>query len=153
VVPADPACGGDGAGTARGGDTVRGSHGQRFPAERDAGDLSTHDRDRQAVHGIPLTPHDPIHEYHHHDRSDDMASCNCGREWTGLAQAHCTVCHAHFSTVGNFDAHRPSYNGCLDPGAIVNRRGEPVLKSVVNRFGVTWVGAGDRPELETDMAA
>lgn len=72
------------------------------------------------------------------------ARCGCGREWDGANQAHCTVCHRHFSTVANFDRHRPSYDGCLDPAHIVNARtGQPVLKASEGPFGTTWVGAGE----------
>jgi hypothetical protein len=81
------------------------------------------------------------------------ASCSCGRTWTGLAQAHCSVCHAHFSTVANFDRHKPSYDGCLDPATIRNRKtGQLVLKPSDNRFGRTWVGEGEfvRPEKDAD---
>lgn len=45
--------------------------------------------------------------------------CNCGRQWTGLAECHCTMCHRHFSTVSNFDHHRTP-NGCLDPLTVEN---------------------------------
>ena len=79
-----------------------------------------------------------------------MTTCKCGRQWTGQAQAHCTVCHAHFSTVANFDRHKPSYSGCLDPGEVRNRKGEPLLKPSANRFGVTWVGVGEHPEASGD---
>lgn len=46
------------------------------------------------------------------------ASCRCGRQWTGLREAHCTVCHRHFSTPRNFDYHRQATENatvCLDP--------------------------------------
>lgn len=43
------------------------------------------------------------------------ASCDCGRRWTGTAEAHCPVCHAHFSTVSNFDRHRPVLGPCDAP--------------------------------------
>lgn len=76
-----------------------------------------------------------------------MANCNCGRNWTGLAQAHCTVCHEHFSTVGNFDKHRGT-GTCQHPADVATRRGEPVLKPVSNRFGVTWVGFGEHPRAD-----
>lgn len=33
-------------------------------------------------------------------------------------QCHCSVCHATFSTVGNFDRHRPSYSGCAHPADV-----------------------------------
>ncbi|HET6914880.1 MAG TPA: hypothetical protein VFH56_02205 [Acidimicrobiales bacterium] len=79
-----------------------------------------------------------------------MANCTCGREWTGLAQAHCSICHVHFSTVANFDRHKPSYAGCLDPAEITNRKGEALLRPDVGRFGITWVGASERPDLSGD---
>lgn len=72
------------------------------------------------------------------------ASCKCGRRWSGLGQAHCSICHRHFSTVTNFDRHKPSYDGCLDPAAITNRRtGNPVLKLSSGPLGGTWVGFGE----------
>lgn len=83
------------------------------------------------------------------------ASCKCGRTWTGLSQAHCPLCHAHFSTVANFDRHRPSYDGCLDPAAIVSRKtGRSILKPSTGPLGTTWVGAGEYagPEKDADPA-
>lgn len=46
--------------------------------------------------------------------------CKCGRQWAGLKEAHCPVCHRHFSTPANFDAHRPFSKEfprglCVDP--------------------------------------
>jgi hypothetical protein len=60
------------------------------------------------------------------------------------------LCHRHFSTVANFDKHQPNYTGCKDPAALTNRKGEPILKQTVNRFGVTWVGVGEHPEASGD---
>lgn len=77
-----------------------------------------------------------------------MGSCiKCGRHWTGLAQAHCaaTGCHQHFSTVANFDRHRPGGH-CQPPGDVHGRDGQPLLKPVVNRFGITWVQNRERPD-------
>lgn len=71
------------------------------------------------------------------------ATCRCGRTWTGLNQAHCAICHRHFSSVAHFDRHRPSYDGCLDPAAILKRSGEPVFKLSAGPLGHTWVGAGE----------
>jgi hypothetical protein len=76
------------------------------------------------------------------------ARCGCGREWAGLNQAHCTLCHAHFSTVAHFDAHQPSYNGCLEPGDLTDRNGQPRLKPVDGPYGTTWVQAKERPAQE-----
>lgn len=49
----------------------------------------------------------------------------CEASWTGLTRAHCTVCHATFSTPANFDLHR-RYGRCTDPaerGLVSNDRG------------------------------
>jgi hypothetical protein len=40
----------------------------------------------------------------------------CPATWTGLSMAHCAACHRTFSTVGNFDRHRPGE--CLDPATV-----------------------------------
>lgn len=82
------------------------------------------------------------------------ASCRCGRHWTGLAQAHCPTCHEHFSTVANFDRHRPGSGGCKNPAEVTNRKGAAVFKPVTNRLGTTWVGAGEYvgPENDADPA-
>lgn len=83
-------------------------------------------------------------------------SCHCGRQWTGLGQAHCTVCHEHFSSVENFDRHGPSYRGCGDPRTLTRVRKDgrevPVLKASEGPNGVTWVGwyAGEHPHARTD---
>lgn len=74
------------------------------------------------------------------------ASCACGRQWRGLAEAHCPNCHAHFSRVSAFDAHRPGVKGCVDP-ATLRKAGQPMLEGKVGPFGVTWTFAGsDRTE-------
>lgn len=39
----------------------------------------------------------------------------CGKRWGGSKTCHCSVCHELFSTVSNFDRHRPSRDGCLTP--------------------------------------
>ena len=66
------------------------------------------------------------------------ARCRCGRSWAGLAQAHCATCHNHFSTVSNFDKHRVQ-GLCYIDGADLKQQWGP--------YGVTWVGAEDRPEI------
>ena len=73
--------------------------------------------------------------------------CLCGRKWHSLTQAHCSSgCHQHFSTVANFDKHRPGSGGCQDPAALTNRKGEPVFKAVKDVWGITWKSAVERPE-------
>jgi hypothetical protein len=58
------------------------------------------------------------------------------------------LCHRHFSTVANFDAHQPNYAGCLTPDDITDRDGKPRLKPVEGRYGTTWVLAKERPAQE-----
>lgn len=73
-----------------------------------------------------------------------MASCRCGRRWTGLAQAHCASgCHAHFGSVRGFDRHRATGH-CADPGTIATRAGKPVFRADDGPLGITWVLATDR---------
>jgi hypothetical protein len=72
-----------------------------------------------------------------------MASCRCGREWSGLAQAHCPTCHEHFGSVQGFDRHRRS-GQCQDPAGITARTGRRVLRSAEGPFGGTWVLDSDR---------
>lgn len=65
------------------------------------------------------------------------ASCLCGRQWTGMTEAHCTVCHEHFSGVSAFDAHHPSVHGCDDP-ATLSRGSVPLFEEKKGPYGVTW---------------
>jgi hypothetical protein len=69
--------------------------------------------------------------------------CNCGRQWTGLAQAHCCTCHEHFGSVAGFDRHRSS-GRCQDPAHITTRAGRRVFRSAESPFGGTWVLDTDR---------
>jgi hypothetical protein len=65
------------------------------------------------------------------------AGCNCGRTWTGLTQAHCPTCHAHFSSVSGFDRHRGT-GRCADPATVMRGDGQPYFKAEQSRFGLTW---------------
>lgn len=71
------------------------------------------------------------------------ARCSCGREWTGLAQAHCPSCHAHFGSVIGFDRHRVT-GRCVDPAGITARTGRRVFRIADGPLGGTWVLANDR---------
>lgn len=81
-------------------------------------------------------------------------TCSCGRKWSGLAQAHCTVCHEHFSTVANFDIHGPRRAGCPHPSTQTRQKQDgtvvPRLKAVEGSFGVTWVGWTEDPRYVED---
>lgn len=85
-----------------------------------------------------------------------MASClPCGRSWSGTVSAHCTVCHEHFSTVKNFDLHKPNRRGCPDPASHTRKKADgtvvPVLKKSEARD--QWIGWSEDPRfVEEDEA-
>lgn len=68
------------------------------------------------------------------------AKCTCGRQWTGLRECHCTVCHKHFSTVDGFDAHRP-YGKCIAPTE-ARVKGD-ALREKKTIWGVIFVREGE----------
>jgi hypothetical protein len=74
-------------------------------------------------------------------------SCSCGRQWSGLTQAHCSVCHEHFSRVANFDKHGVRRGGCPHPSKAKHRKKDgtvvPLLKPVDTIYGVMWVSWSD----------
>jgi hypothetical protein len=72
-----------------------------------------------------------------------MAGCNCGRRWTGLAQAHCMSCHEHFGSVRGFDRHRPKGH-CLNPEPMTRRDGRALYREDAGPYGITWVLHTDR---------
>ena len=51
--------------------------------------------------------------------------CNaeCVSGWSPGRKCHCTGCAENFSTVGNFDRHRPK-GECLDPSTVGLIKGE-----------------------------
>lgn len=88
------------------------------------------------------------------------ARCQCGRKWTGRAEAHCGWCHEHFGSIRAFDNHRVVTDGkrvCRAPGSLRfesgARKGEPKLRPVHRAHGTVWVGAGRRPESLTGEKA
>lgn len=80
------------------------------------------------------------------DKVKNLATgrCNCGRQWAGLAECHCTVCHAHFARIRLFDMHRVN-DQCADPLEITDKDNEPKMKVRDSMWGVLYVGAGDSP--------
>lgn len=79
-----------------------------------------------------------------------MASCrNCDNIWTGLNMAHCPTCCRTFSTPNNFFKHRVGDVGrtvCVDPGTILDKKGEPELVLRTTGATPTWAAPSD-PEL------
>lgn len=72
----------------------------------------------------------------------------CDGIFTGIKTAHCTVCHATFTTPGNFDLHR-SRGDCLDPAMMVNAVSEPMFRDA-GRAYPCWALNSDRPDLEDE---
>jgi hypothetical protein len=65
----------------------------------------------------------------------------CERTWQGLAEAHCTVCHAHFTTVTAFDLHRvgpTDTRHCEDPATLTTAAGVPRLSGSLRATGIIW---------------
>ncbi len=60
----------------------------------------------------------------------------CHRTWTSKIEGHCARCHRHFSGYSAFDAHLDAQARCMDPAAVRDKRGNPVLEQ---RGGV-WRG-------------
>lgn len=69
-----------------------------------------------------------------------MTHCDCGRFWAGLAEAHCTACHAHFGTVRAFDEHQrgPRCSVTVVNGPDHRHAGRPVLRADQTPNGVTY---------------
>ncbi len=67
-----------------------------------------------------------------------MSCRGCDRRWESIAQAHCSACHRHFSTTGNFDAHRDR-GRCKAPSRIG-------MKTVDRAGGKVWVRKGQELE-------
>jgi hypothetical protein len=69
----------------------------------------------------------------------------CHRSWTGLKEAHCVVCCAHFSTDNHAQSHRGPHGTCLDPAGVLRNDTQPRLRLVDRGSGPVWVGADPMP--------
>lgn len=61
------------------------------------------------------------------------AGCSgCDMRWTSLSQAHCTLCHRQFASVGVADKHhrydQQRRATCLDPAQMRTKKGLPVYR-------------------------
>lgn len=68
------------------------------------------------------------------------ASCGgCSRTWLSLAACHCTICHAHFSSVKGFDLHWRNGQH-RRPEDVRGRDGYRLLKLTEQKIdGAVWV--------------
>lgn len=71
----------------------------------------------------------------------------CHRSWVSLVEGHCSLCCAHFTSVGAFDLHVTAV-GCVPPGSVRwrsgVRKGLAKLKVVERKSGPTWCRAEER---------
>lgn len=70
-----------------------------------------------------------------------MASCECGRKWTGNSECHCASCHSHFTSDSAFIAHLASPqsdDACYPPSGITRKDGSPALELIERTHGDTW---------------
>jgi hypothetical protein len=72
-------------------------------------------------------------------------SCRCGRRWASLTQAHCSVCHQQFASVGVSDHHQRD-GVCMWPADVTKKNGEPRYRASSEAEGVVWRSAEQRPD-------
>jgi hypothetical protein len=83
-------------------------------------------------------------------RADTGAVCiDCGRRWAARSEAHCAVCHRHFTSPTAFDLHlSTSRDGETvthrDPATLLDRHGRPRLVLIARASGPAWACAGER---------
>ena len=82
--------------------------------------------------------------------SEGTCCTTCGRRWTSPREAHCAVCHRHFTSYAPFDIHLlTSRDGETvehrEPATVTTRDGRAKLVQVERSSGPTWATAGERP--------
>lgn len=70
---------------------------------------------------------------------------DCHRSWTGLREAHCTVCCAHFSTDAHAESHRGPRGTCIPPASVLRKDGQARMRLTDRGSGPVWVGADKFP--------
>jgi len=66
---------------------------------------------------------------------------DCGRKWTGHAEAHCASCCQHFTSDSAFDRHLApvhSDDDCYPPEIFVKRDGSPLFEQIERKHGPVW---------------
>lgn len=60
-----------------------------------------------------------------------------------LSHAHCSGCHAHFSSVSTFDKHKRGTTGCHRPEDLRDTKGYRTLRLIerVSAGGSVWISA------------
>jgi hypothetical protein len=71
-----------------------------------------------------------------------VSTClDCGRQWTGRAEAHCASCCNHFTSDGAFDRHLASVRSdddCYPPETFRKRDGSPLFEQIQRKYGLVW---------------
>lgn len=76
---------------------------------------------------------------------EQIGYCDCGRTWNAHGEAHCAVCHRHFTSDSGFDTHRKD-GVCRDPKTLRRgRSGKLVFASTGRKSGQAWKLASESP--------
>lgn len=70
-----------------------------------------------------------------------IGSCDCGRRWEGLREAHCSACHETFTSDSGFDAHLANpkaRESCHDPRYVTDTNGRRVFRRATLKSGEAW---------------
>lgn len=76
-----------------------------------------------------------------------MATCECGRKWTGNSECHCATCHEHFTSDQAFIVHLASPqsdDACYPPAEAERKDGKSALVLTQRAHGPTWMVRDDR---------
>ena len=96
------------------------------------------------VHGSWPTSHRGTHCADFVEGRARRLNRGCHRSWSSLIEAHCTVCHQHFSTDRVAERHTPYCTPDREEthnrlwGA-VKKNGEPLFAPVTRKDGKTWI--------------
>jgi hypothetical protein len=87
--------------------------------------------------------HGWIGPYRSHCRGLLPDGTRCCRTWTAPKQAHCRVCHQHFTTSSAFNAHLKNHEEGervehVDPGTLRSKDGSHRFVRRFDRFGEIW---------------
>lgn len=111
------------------------------PAPQDQAVATTTDRGKVTTGECRICAHAEKHGSWPPDHRGTHCE-GCHRSWTGFREAHCTVCHLHFSSDGVAERHREGYR-CLslsDLTAMRRETGPPVfdLRRRASGLVVVW---------------
>ena len=73
---------------------------------------------------------------------DLPGGCDCGRRWQGFSEAHCPICHEHFTSDSAFTRHLSGAQVddplCYPPESFRKQDDSPVFEQIDRVHGPTW---------------